>query len=291
MWTLLIPDVSNAADELSLALSRSDGSAIYAPTPAQMAALLNIYSQYDVASGQPSALLTGADLDPDFLAAVYSAYNQVQQGGRLAALRERLKAEIPECPYCGFGEIRELDHHLPRVSYRVLAIYARNLIPCCSMCNNNKRAVAGDAPDSQFAHVYFEQIPPARFLMANIDVSSKGLVPSFSIQKCAGMTDDVFERLTFQFSRLELNRRYQAQVTMFLQSHRMSIEDAASGGGNSLLQWLERAGNTMQTEFGLNNWRTALFYGLANSPAFCQGGFRFGYQRRTEAPPPEVVSV
>jgi len=102
------------------------------------------------------------------------------------------------------------------------------------------------------------------------------------------MTDDVFARLTFQFSRLELNRRYQAQVTTFLQSHRMSMEYAASGG--ALLQWLEEGGKFMQTDFGLNDWRTALFDGLATSPAFYQGGFRLGFRPRTVVPPPEVVS-
>jgi hypothetical protein len=290
MWTLSAPDISSTADELRLALTRADGTSIYAPTVAQLAALLEIYSQYDAKSGHPSSLLFGANLGSDFLSVVNDAYGQVQQGGRLAALRERLKAEIPQCPYCGFGEIRELDHHLPRVSFRALAIYPRNLIPCCSMCNNKKRAVVGDAPSGQFAHVYFEEIPPARFLIASIEVSSEGIVPSFSIQRCAGMTDAVFDRLSFQFSRLELNRRYQAQVTTLLQSHRMSIEDAASAGGNSLFQWLERAKTSMRAEFGLNDWRAALFDGLANSPAFYHGGFRLGFRRRSAAPPPEVVS-
>jgi hypothetical protein len=64
---------------------------------------------------------------------VKAAYDQVQEGGRLSDLRARLKNVPGHCPYCGIGEIGDLDHFLPQTTYQLLAIYARNLIPCCHL--------------------------------------------------------------------------------------------------------------------------------------------------------------
>jgi hypothetical protein len=130
------------------ALTYANGEAIYAPAPTQTAALLLLYARYDETGGRPSPDLRDQAFDLQLLAAIHGAYDEVQDGRRLANLRDRLKAATLLCPYCGFGEIRELDHHLPRVIYWALAIYARNLVPCCSACNGKKRTVAASGRKS-----------------------------------------------------------------------------------------------------------------------------------------------
>lgn len=280
MWKLPLPPLEDAQADLIRALTYANGETIYSPAPAQMAALLDLYATYDEVGGHPSVDLQAQAFTAQFLAAIYGAYDEVQDGRRLATLRDRLKAATPLCPYCGFGEIRDLDHHLPRAIYRALAIYARNLVPCCSACNGKKRAVAGDAPVEQFAHVYFDELPGEAFFVATIDVSAAGgLQTEFAVVPCAGMSDDLHARLQFQFQRLNLNSRYQGQVNLFIMSQQHGIEDAAAGGAESLRAWLMRAYASHSRSHGLNDWRTALLHALAQSNEFCNGGYPWCFGR------------
>src|SRR5690606_15551104 len=215
-----IPDCDSADDELETALTYANGKKKYAYSDSQRARLMDAYGRYDATNGRPSQALLVRRLGKRFLEALRSAYDDVQEGGRLASLRSRLKISVQKCPYCGFGEVRDLDHQLPRGTYNAFAIYPRNLIPSCHPCNNKKRAVAGHEPDAQFPHIYLDEMPPERFFFAEADVSEEGLRVRFILQPCAGMSNDLLRRLTFLVERLDLDARYQAEVISFITSHR-----------------------------------------------------------------------
>lgn len=278
MWKLNAPNIGNPEAELLRALTRANGEVDFEPSAEQRAALVQLYQRYDAVGGKPSDDLLGEALGDPFLAAIYSAYDQVQHGRRLAPLRDRLMSGILACPYCGFGEVTELDHHLARSNYRALAIYCMNLVPCCHHCNNKKRVVGGLMPEGQFAQPYFDNCPEDRFLVAEATVSQQaGLRVEFSIIQCGGMSADVYERLCFQVSRLDLNRRYQAQVTLFITSQRTAIELAAESGPGALRTWLLKVHDTYVQSYGLNDWRTALVDSLVRSEEFCNGGFSYSF--------------
>lgn len=274
MWKLNPPDVSDAERELLAALGKPNGKPKHHITRSQRTWILRLYEKYDRLGGQPCRALLGGRFAPTFARAVYDAYTQVYKAGRLASLRSRLKLAAPKCPYCGFGEIYELDHHLPRNVYRLLSIYARNLIPCCHACNHKKGAHAEESPDRQIAHVYLEDFPAARFMYANVDVSRNGLRVTFFVERCVGMSEDLFRRLQFQFKHFELNARYQPEIDTLIGSLRSSIEDAAKGGPESLVAWLTKTRDTLESQFGLNDWRPALLDSLCRSNEFCQGGYK-----------------
>ena len=268
MWKLAPPHPGDVFRDMNCALTHVDGTKTHRITRSQREGLLRLYQKYDSLGGQPSKCLLGTRFAEIFRFAVRDAYSQVQETGRLAALRSRLKLSAEKCPYCGFGEISELDHHLPRSKYNLFAIYARNLIPCCHVCNSKKSALAKHQPDAQIAHVYFQEFPQARFMFAHAEVSENSLYITFSIAQCSGMENSLFQRLKFQFERFELNERYQREVNDFLSSHGPSIEDAARGGPASLRSWLERSRNDLQKKFGLNDWRPVVLDALLQSNDF-----------------------
>lgn len=43
-----------------------------------------------------------------------------------------------KCVYCGIGDIKCMDHYLPKEEYPEFAVHNYNLIPCCSYCNEKK---------------------------------------------------------------------------------------------------------------------------------------------------------
>lgn len=280
MWKLPVPDCDKVEHELRVALTYADGTRKFRYTESQRGRLLDTYARYTALKGQPHKTLLARRLGPAFLDAIHDAYGEVQEGGRLSTLRSRLKFAAQKCPYCGFGEVRDLDHQLPRSKYKALAIFPSNLIPCCHTCNSKKRSVAGDEPDSQFPHPYLTDLPTEQFLFAQVDVERNGLLVRFHIVACNGMSDEVFRQLRFHLERMELQARYQAEVCTFMTSQRTAFEDAASPGPESLRHFLARSIVNSTKDFGVNHWQTALLVGLLDSEAFCTGGYRYCFGMR-----------
>ena len=276
MWKLNSPDTTQAARELLRGLLRLDGKPVsHKPTAAQRNGVRKLYNRYDAALGAPSPTLKGVRFAKAFRDAVKAAYNEVQEDGRLSDLRARLKNVQGQCPYCGIGEIGDLDHFLPQTTYNLLSVYARNLIPCCHKCNRAKGTLASPTPTEHLAHAYFDAFPPERFFFAEVSVSPAGLKTRFYIEKSVAMTQAFADRLTFQVQRFELNKRYPAVVNSYLGGQKEWIEQAGRAGLPALRATLVGQRDSLARQFALNDWRTALMYALSESDDFCDGGYRF----------------
>lgn len=280
MWTLSQPHTDTSEDEISRALTYVNGDPVYAITKDQVKEILDLYDLYRELNGKPEARLVGSALHKDLLEAMHNAYDEVYSGRRLSSLRDRLKLGALKCPYCGFGEIKDLDHHIPRSVYKALSIFALNLVPVCHPCNNKKRAIAGVTPDAQFFHTYLDTVAPVTFLYAAVNVSVAGLVANFYLHKPGEVDDDTFARLNFQFARLEINDRLTPEVTTFMSSQRTSIETIADAGLPHLVKFLEKARDDSVTDFGRNHWQTALWAALACHEGFCGGDYVYAFGKK-----------
>ena len=233
MWTLPPPDVADVDAQLTAAFTYANGEPVYALSPIERAAVLTVYQAYDALLGQPDPSLT-----PAALAAcrqnIREGYGQVQIGGRLAALRASLLASTDVCPYCGFGEPTELDHYLPKTQYDELAIYPRNLVPSCGPCNNAKRTIVpGVPPGPGLIHAYFQALPDAVFMRADVVFAGGALDVTFRIETAA-LSPALAAMLQFQLVRLKLNDRYPRQINKFLSEQRTNtamvcVRDLQSG--------------------------------------------------------------
>ncbi|MFM0307514.1 HNH endonuclease signature motif containing protein [Paraburkholderia sp. RL17-383-BIF-A] len=279
MWRLPLPDNSSAIDELVIALTPTRGAPVVELTEDERAAFLALYQLYDALRGEPGAGLEASDISGVTAQAVYDGYDATQIGSRLAHLRTRLQAGILRCPFCGFAPITSLDHHLPRSTYRALAVYARNLIPACSTCNQKKGATVGGQDEHQrFINAYFADLPAERFFVARCVMVDGALVTQFEVVQTPALSEHVFRRLTYQFQRLELNTRLKGEVTDFLVSLETGLESAYETPEAALAvsHFLARSAASQERANGLNHWKTALLHGLAGCIEFCDGGFRLG---------------
>jgi hypothetical protein len=267
MWTLSLPGVAQANEQLTTALIRADGQLVYALSAAERAAVLAVYTAYDALLGRPDGTLLPAVLD-QCRPYIRDAYGQVQIGGRLASLRASLLASVDTCPYCGFGEPNQLDHYLPRMTYGELAIYPRNLIPSCGPCNNAKRTVLpGIGPGAGFIHAYLQDLPNSTFLRANISFVDSVLEVTFQIDD-AHVPEQLAEMLDYQLVRLKLNERYPRQINKFLSEQRTAILMFREMG-LELGSFFARSAASLAASFGRNDWRVALLDGLASHEEFC----------------------
>lgn len=270
MW-ILAPQTPGELDaSLDTALTLANGVPVYALTAVERAAVHAVYQLYDALAGQPDANLRPPALD---LArpALEAAYGQVQIGGRLAGLRARLLASTDSCPYCGFGEVRDLDHYLPRSVYGELSIYPNNLVPSCGPCNNAKRTVVpgmGPAHGPGLIHAYFQPLPDQDFLRAAVSFVDGALEVEFHVDG-AGMDPDLAAKLQFQLDRLKLNERYRKQINKFLSEQRTAMLMFNALGAGLFGDYLVRSANALSDSYGRNDWRVALLRALSADAAFC----------------------
>lgn len=268
MWTLAPQSLNAVDDALRRALTYVNETPVYGLNAAEWAAIKLVYQLYEHLGGQPHVGLRPAALDAA-RPYLHAAYDQVQIGGRLAAYRNHLLASTDACPYCGFGELKDLDHYLPRSTYGELSIYPNNLIPSCGPCNNAKRTVVpGGAADPGLIHPYFQVLPDLDFLMADVTFEGGSLSVQYRIDP-AMLAPDLAPKLQFQLDRLKLNQRYTAQINKFVSEQRTGILMLRDLGADKVHEFLQRNAASLARSFHRNDWRAALMRALADVPGFC----------------------
>lgn len=268
MWTLPLPDVAEVHAQIDQAFARRAGPPVYALSIEERTALTELYAAYDHRRG-----IADAVLNPVALAqardAIHDAYDQVQVRGRLKTLRGRLLANVLECPLCGFGEPKTLDHFLPRGNYRSLAIYPRNLLPSCQPCNRKKGTEVASA-EAGFIHGYFQELPNDVFLQSTATYISPTLTVAFRILGPAH-NPALIQSLQHQLEQLELNDRYGPQINTLLFSLKPSLLGFLTLPDPTprIQDFFARSAESYAADFGLNHWRAALMRGLSECAEFC----------------------
>lgn len=267
MWKVKLPDTGDIDAQLNDALIQKDGEVVYGLSAEERAAIHALYADYDQRLGEPDPALTPPALNA-CADALLAAYGQVQKGGRLAKLRSSLLNRVMECPLCGSGDAKTLDHHLPKDNYRALAINPRNLIPCCQPCNRAKGmlvAVAGQG----LIHAYFQALPATTFLIAHATYAAGSLTIEFAIDP-GGLPAALYARLAFQLERLKLTERHPNAINIFLFSLKTSFRlfKGKPDERDQVRQFMLDCADTLDADLGLNHWRPAVLRALANCGDF-----------------------
>lgn len=247
----------------------------YAVSQAELDGLIALYDAYDGGLGAPSEDLKGSWLAEDLKAEIQAGYRFTQWGGKLQAMRSTLFRGVNHCPICGITPPRELDHHLPQASYRLLAIYMRNLVPLCHDCNQSKSTEVAAAPENRLIHLYSDVLPDIQFLRAAVRLEAAALTVDFDINPAAELPALLRSRLLSQLHRLKLNQRYQREINTYLTSHTVALSDAfEANAAEGVRSFLNRQAQVERIAFHLNHWRPVLLRALADHEGFCGGGFR-----------------
>ncbi|MFL5762365.1 MAG: HNH endonuclease [Bacteroidia bacterium] len=275
MWKAILPENKNSLSELDTALTNQNGHKKYNLNASERKIIAGIYKNYETLKGVAHEDLEGNDLSKKTKEVIRDLYGEVQEKGRLNSLRSRLLLEVNRCPCCSISVADELDHHLPRSKYSPIAIYSSNLVPICHKCNNKKRTLAGEDPNERFIHVYYDQVPENnQFLKMDHAIERDTLIFNFYVEKVEGLTDLMFEQISFQIERVNLNKRLKKEVNTFLSSFAVGMKIAyGDERKENVKRFLSENGKYFEAKFGLNDWRTVLLYKLAECDIFCDGAF------------------
>ena len=274
MWNLTPLIINNHRDFIDIAFPV--GEIPEKISEIEKTQLISLYGLYIEKLGRPLEELKGNDTRAEFRQFVHDAYGYVQDSRKLSKYRAAIKLLAESCPYCGYGPIEELDHLLQRGQYKLFSIFSLNLVPSCGACNKGKPKIPSTDSNKNQIHVYLEDLSGYDFLKAeaSIDHHTGGLEVLYSITKCQGMTDELYERLVHHLTEFDLQTRYVKQINIFLGGLEYPITSSfKDGGAVALKAFLQGSAIALQTRFGTNDWRTALIRGLAKCPAFYEGGF------------------
>ncbi len=277
MWKINLPNDDNSLDDLKSALTYKNSLVKYELTESEQSEIIYIYSKYDITQGVVDESFKGVNIRVESKQALYKAYDEVQEGRRLENLRSLLLSAANRCPFCGISEADELDHHLPRSKFELLAIYARNLVPICHKCNNKKRTITGENPEESFIHIYYEKTPEnIQFFHANTSIIEDGIIVKFEIKKFSDISELLYKQLSFQIKRINLDKRLEKEINIFLSAFVVSLEEIYGENKNfeKVKQFLQSNIKYFNDSFGLNDWRTVLLISLLKCDQFCDGGFK-----------------
>jgi hypothetical protein len=246
----------------------------YQGTDAEIDEVVSVYDAYDAAQGVAAVVLTAPTMGGNLKLALHDAYDQTQKNRRLKGVRELLFAAVELCPVCGIDPPTELDHVLPRAVYQALAIYVRNLVPLCHLCNHRKLAGFAEPGEMGFVHAYYDLLPNVQFLCADINLNGATLSVGFSIDETNAALGNLGARLTNIHLRLGLNDRYRAEVNIYLAGQAIALHGAhAANGPAGVRTHLLMQARYEVGRFYRNHWRPTLLFALAEHAGFCDGGF------------------
>jgi hypothetical protein len=200
-------------------------------------------------------------------------YDRVLVRGAGRPLYNRIKgsAKYARCPFCGQRDVKTVDHYLPKQRYPEFAVFAANLIPCCSDCNKAKGEHLAGVRAAQIFHPYFDDWSMHRIVHANVAVGDKVDV-TFEVRPVPGLSPETLARARTHFELLELGRLYSAGAAVELVENKAMFRRNFQMGAVALRTELSYIAQSRQGA-NLNSWRAALYWGLAESEDFCGGGF------------------
>ncbi|WP_425569038.1 HNH endonuclease, partial [Pseudonocardia xishanensis] len=139
---------------------------------------------------------------PELKKALKSNFALMDNGKPFAHIRnELMAANGARCPLCANGTVATLDHYLPRASFPEFSILATNLVPCCERCNRIKGEKLKRADGARFLHAYFDRLPDAELLVAEVDTTELVAV-DFSVVHDKSVPIEEYLNLHYHFEAL-----------------------------------------------------------------------------------------
>ena len=188
---------------------------------------------------------------------------------------DQLKNRAPhgKCPFCGYCDVNQLDHYLPKSKYPLLTILPLNLVPSCPYCNGGKNAEIATVPEEQILHPYYDHdiIMEEQWIFAFV-VESEPAALRYFVQAPVHFDRLTAKRALNHFEKNELGRRYSTQAADQISTFSSVLESFfANGGSENVKEYLL---NQYQAEYSKykNSWQTAMYQALGNSDWYCSGG-------------------
>ncbi|MGE4593397.1 hypothetical protein [Alcaligenes sp.] len=231
------------------------------------------YEAYEQAIGRGT--LAGLRCHADALQlseSLRACYNGTTQP--LTQLKQAIKDAQPKrllkyCPLCGTTLPGTFDHYMPAVRFPEFAVHPLNLVPCCAKCNSTKDDDWLSAEGNrQFLHAYADQIPDLQFVTVTLHECAAlgGVGATFSLERPAGLADEMWALIESHFRRLKLINRYGELSNDEVAEILAGCRNFHQEGGLSVQNFLRRQAVDRRAVYGRNHWIAVLMDAMAGHP-------------------------
>lgn len=205
----------------------------------------------------------------DTLRACYDGATQPLKELKQAIRDAQPKRLLKYCPMCGTTLPRTFDHYMPGVRFPEFAVHPLNLVPCCSTCNSTKDddwlSAAGKR---QFLHAYTDDVPDLQLVQVTLheDQALAGVGATFSLERPAGVADELWELIDSHFRRLKLIDRYDERGNDEVAEILSDCREFCDAGGQYVRKFLNGRAKDRRTVYGRNHWIAVLMDAMAQHP-------------------------
>ena len=179
------------------------------------------------------------------------------------------KPTFYRCLYCGIDRASHLDHYLEKTDYPEFAIFFRNLVPSCGICNTARGPHAVNNV-RQMLHPYEDPIGSLKAMIkADVDIVDNQPWFRFSLLPAVTALEKLF---VAHCSTFKLLRAYAAEgaelVSRLGTSVRASVDQGL--GLNAIRKSLEAQAVALAAVHGCNHYEVAIHGAVAGSTSFLQ---------------------
>ena len=262
MWILNKPGLAVAKRDIDVLIKHCNSL-----TDADKPALEQLYDDYERGHGEVTpAQLAATEAKKEVIKKQYAKTSGKDSNTGsdkvLVYVRNELMQDAEKCPYCSINAPSQLDHYMDKDSYGQLATCRLNLVPLCGSCNRLKH----NKPYTGYMHPYYPKVQRGViFLKADCSVVRGRVYVRLDIDSLA-LNDAALEaRLRNQIAQIQLQNRLRKAVNEFLTHELLRSHVKTNAGLKKTLKGLLSA---LHTEYGDNDWRTAVVRGLMDCAAF-----------------------
>lgn len=280
MKKLPLPTV-NFSTALSTAIS-GIGNAVHAqlhtaafPNPAivedhyaQHAADANLYL-FPRVTGLDDPIIYGG-LVKSQLTKLYTQYfvPEEKPGRRLyEAIKVSAKGK---CPLCGgVGQVKTLDHYLPKANFPLYSVMPTNLVPCCRDCNSEKLNAFSQVRNQQTLHPYFDhdRFFTDKWISARIIPQMPPVLEYFVTPPAHWHVDDQ-QRVRSHFNDYRLADKFSIEAAADIPETILTRKTTMRANSpEEFSSYLSEKGNN--PSLPINNWRRVMFNALSTDVWFC----------------------
>ncbi|MCK6144211.1 hypothetical protein [Prevotella intermedia] len=164
------------------------------------------------------------------------------------------------CPNCTLTDCNQLDHYIPKSEFPEFSANPRNLMQCCSICNQKKldRWLNGGQPI--FLNLYLDDLPQEQYLFVDILINNGVPIIKFYLQNRTSIDPTLFSRIESHYRELDLCKRFVERADSVI-SEILRDYIAAKQASITVAKFIEilksRAMQEQQ-DFGFNYWKAIL---------------------------------
>lgn len=189
-----------------------------------------------------------------------------------AALVKKVKVWLKEnnpptvfgvCQQCGIVSFNTMDHILPRTRYSEYAVHPKNLIPCCSDCNDRKN-------DREILNLYIDILPKVEYLFMDVKANGDTIDLIFRLDNSKGLlSKSLFNKINNHYENLNLIDRFRTYASSKVVSFLIGINKTyIKYGKQEVIENINENIEELRRAYGFNFWEVAFQKGLINSPVF-----------------------